>query len=54
MAGKDKPNFTRYSPPKSGPQNKPPAQPKSSQQFGGGQKQPHMDGRGQSGQPKGK
>ncbi len=48
----DKPNFVPNNPHRGGPQGgQPPQQPHPSPQFGPGQSQPHMDGRGQSGQP---
>ena len=47
---KEKPNFTRTSPPRSGPQGAAPKGPAKSKQFGKGQSQTHSDGRGQSGQ----
>lgn len=46
-------NYVPNNPPRSGPQKPQPQQsPPQSKQFGPGQSQPHMDGRGQSGQPK--
>ena len=46
---KDKPNYTPNNPKRSGPQESQPAPARPSKQFGPGQKQPHSDGRGQSG-----
>lgn len=47
---KEKPNFTPSNQKRSGPQGQTKGgQP--SKQFGQGQRQPHTDGRGQSGQP---
>jgi hypothetical protein len=48
---KPKRNYTPNNPRKSGPRQLPSSPPRPSKQFDTGQKQPHMDGRGQSGQP---